>query len=536
MTPPGRARAPLALVERSGSLRIRVLLLLVTINALVAAVTFGFAARRSAQDVERTTRLYEQQALILRDNLVDTVAAEIVPGGGLNVAPILSWPYWSQFADAILLDSNLALAPDGRVVPLGRALNPLGRAHRPATFNEQAVYDEILRAVNSGTPIDDVEGGRVVPIELRGGGDAWGGCWYKTYPPPARTNLLLSYFLPAFLLSTLLLSAGTFLFLRRAVLDPLAQLAQATRRVEAGDLSVRLPEPRKADEIAALVHGFNAMIAEVEGFNARLAAEVQRATEQARRAEAVAMTQRRLAAMGELAAGIAHEINNPLGGLSNAVTTLGREDLDPGRRKRYLELLASGLERIGQTVGQLLRFTPRRTPPDTFALIGPVRDALDLVRHRAQRQGVTLTLHAGKPGDADASADEAALEPLLALPPVRGEAGELGQAVLNLLVNALDALEGTGGGHVDVWLAAEPGGLVLSVVDDGPGADAAVLERAPDLFFTTKEAGRGTGLGLAIVHKVVAAHGGRVELASRPGAGFTATLHLPLAPREGTPR
>jgi signal transduction histidine kinase len=253
------------------------------------------------------------------------------------------------------------------------------------------------------------------------------------------------------------------------------------------------------------------------------------------------MTQRRLAAMGELAAGIAHEINNPLGGLSNAVTTLARPDLDPERRARYIELLHGGLARIGQTVGQLLRFTPRRTPPDTFALVGPVRDALDLVRHRAARQGVTLTLHAGAPGTAGAPTDDAAVL-LLADHLVRGEAGELGQAVLNLLVNALDALEDgapPGGGHVDVWLdaeppeGAEPGGLVLRVIDDGPGADASVLERAVDLFFTTKEAGRGTGLGLSIVHKVVAAHGGRVELASRPGAGFCVTIHLPYAPGRG---
>jgi signal transduction histidine kinase len=115
------------------------------------------------------------------------------------------------------------------------------------------------------------------------------------------------------------------------------------------------------------------------------------------------------------------------------------------------------------------------------------------------------------------------------LPPVRGAANELGQAVLNLLVNALDALEARSSGEVRIELAEAPGVQRITVSDDGPGVDEETLARAADPFFTTKEQGRGTGLGLAIVHHVANAHGGRVLLWSRPGRGFRVELELPVA-------
>jgi signal transduction histidine kinase len=504
----------------------RVLLMLITINALVAAVTLGFAARRSALNSQSTAKIYERDALLLAGDLVDTVASQ-TQNGQLNVGPILSWPHWKEFSDAILLDDNLPLV-NGRVIPSGRALNPVGRSRRSANLNHQLVYAGIRNAIHTGEAIDDVEDGRVVPITLEG--RPWGGCWYKIENPPVPTDFVLTYFLPAFLLSTLLLSAGTFFALRRFVLDPVAQLARGARQVEAGDFSVRIPEPATRDEIAELVGVFNSMTERVQGFNAHLAAEVERATQQARRAEAAAMTQRRLAAMGELAAGIAHEINNPLGGLLNAVETLERGSVDEAKRKRYLELLSGGLERIGRIVGQLLRFTPRRTRPELMSLVGPVKDAIDLVRHRAERAQVELVLCNAREPVSPEQWERAFAD----LPPVLGEVGEFGQAVLNLLVNALDALEGrpanrTEPARIEVRLSHAGGQVALEVCDNGPGVDAAQLERLADLFYTTKEVGKGTGLGLSIVHQVIASHGGRLELSSPPGGGFKVTIHVPAA-------
>ena len=136
----------------------------------------------------------------------------------------------------------------------------------------------------------------------------------------------------------------------------------------------------------------------------------------------------------------------------------------------------------------------------------------------------------GRGGERDVDAP-GALEPWLELPPVLGQSNELGQAVLNLLVNALDAVEGgEGAGEVRVGLDVRDGRAHLWIKDDGPGMDPSLLPRAADLFFTTKDAGRGTGLGLAIVHNVIGGHGGTVQLHNRSSGGFRVDVELPLAP------
>ncbi len=207
----------------------------------------------------------------------------------------------------------------------------------------------------------------------------------------------------------------------------------------------------------------------------------------------------------------------------NAAESLSRADLPPAKRREYQDLLRGGLERIQATVGRLLRLAPRQARPQALALVDPVLDAIGLVAHRADALRVAIELSCdGRAEDAVARARR--------LPSLSGEPNELAQAVLNLLVNALDALEGLppGTGRIRVDLAAERGELVLAVADNGPGVAAESLPRISDAFYTTKEVGKGTGLGLAIVQNVVASHGGRVELFSRKDDGFRAVIHLPL--------
>ncbi|MEZ5978014.1 MAG: HAMP domain-containing sensor histidine kinase [Planctomycetota bacterium] len=320
---------------------------------------------------------------------------------------------------------------------------------------------------------------------------------------------------------------GTFAALRPLVIDPVQRLAGAATRLTAGDLSARVEAGDRDDEVSELLRAFNRMAERVERLSHDLEREVADALDAARRAERAALIQKRLAAMGELAAGIAHEINNPLGGLQNAVQALKKE-IPEERRVRYLDLLASGLERIERTVGQVLRMAPRETVAARVDLVEVVRDAASLVRHRADREGTRLV----------ASADGGSFDPCE--PPrslsdryvVLGARHELGQALLNLVVNALDAVEEReGGGTVEIGLADDGPHLRLWVRDDGPGVESEQLERLTDLFFSTKAPGRGTGLGLAIVHNVLDTHGGELVLSSTVGRGFTATCFLPRAPR-----
>ena len=501
------------------SLRKRVFLLIAAINVAVFTVGGWFAADRLDAEEDRLASRFDA-------SLAPFLRRSILPKGDPNIARILQWPGWDVVQDAVLREGRMRMLPGGGVIWQGVRLNPVGASSRPASFRADEVEAALLEAIATGRAVTGAQGGVAIPIE--GPNGIWGGCWYRTASPFEGTGLLTT-FLWGYVASTLLLTAGTFYFLRRVVLDPVEKLAEGARNVRGGDLSFRLEEPDRTDELADLVRSFNLMTSTVQGFNERLADEVERATLQARRAEGAAMTQRRLAAMGELAAGIAHEINNPLGGLQNAVEQLEREDLQPERRERYLKLLADGLERIRNTVGQLLRFTPRETVTAGVDLGEVALDAMALVRHRAEKQGVEMELRVD-----DGPPVEPGAPPPTGIPRIEGSRHDLGQALLNLLVNALDALaEGVPGrepgeGRIELRLERRPEVLRLIVQDDGPGAAPEVLERAADLFYSTKEVGKGTGLGLSIVHNVLANHGGSVELSSPPGGGFRVELELPL--------
>jgi signal transduction histidine kinase len=497
------------------SLRLRVLVLVATINVAVFGAGLYFL-------IERLADQRAEQAREFSELLDYTLPATIKPGGELKVAQILRWPHWKHFADAILVDRNLDTAR-GSIVPQGVFLNPVGSWNRRADFDREAVLKEISRAIeHQERQVGAL--GTAVPI-LDPEGRVWGGCWYRT-ELAVDTAAITASLVPWFLVSTLLLTIGTFSMMRRFVLDPVADIARGAQRVAQGDLNVRLREPERKDEIADLIRRFNTMTATVQGFNERLAHEVEEATQKVRRAETAAMTQRRLAAMGELAAGIAHEINNPLGGLLNAVESLSRGNLPPDKQAQYHGLLQSGLERIQATVGKLLRLAPRASRAAPLALVDPVLDAAGLVQHRAARQGVTIDIAPlGDRGNDPA----ARVAELRTLPLVLGEQNELAQAVLNLLVNSLDALEQKppGEGRIDVRLGLLGDDVAIVLQDNGAGVPQSELPRVADLFYTTKDVGRGTGLGLALVHAIVASHGGRVHLSSPPGAGFRVEIVLP---------
>jgi signal transduction histidine kinase len=516
---------------------------LVTFLVLLSATEYAARENRRVISADYADWLQDYT-----DWLADQLDEIVDRSGGIRVAKALNWRGWRRFEDVLVAQAPepVALAsssgPPQLTVP-GVLLNPLGRATRKSGFDEQFALRMISDAIQTGEPVSNGFG-TAAPIGLPGE-TPWGGVWFR--PREIQINefprqQLILQFVAAMALFTLLI----LLLLQRKVLDPVRHLAGVVRKLESADLTARAEIPaHRNDEIAELGLGFNDMARRLERHNRDLQDAVEEATARVKSAEAAAMTQRRLAATGELAAGVAHELNNPLGGLTNAVEALSRENITPERRTEYLKLVSSGLARMGETVGRLLRLAPRETQLEGVDLARPLADALGLVRHRAEGVGVALEVAGpeldGKPRPAFTGA---ALTPFEALPQIRGAANELGQAILNLLVNALDAIgearaEGRachGPGRIELRMTESPAGTIRVVCrDDGPGVGEDVMGRAADAFFTTKEQGKGTGLGLAIVHNVVAAHGGRVLLDSAPGEGFTVTLELPTLSHEEAP-
>jgi signal transduction histidine kinase len=248
---------------------------------------------------------------------------------------------------------------------------------------------------------------------------------------------------------------------------------------------------------------------------------VMAALSRVRKAEQHLAIAQRLAATGKLASGIAHEINNPLGGMRSAVKALQRGDLDEAKTVEYLELVQDGLARVEETVKKVLQFTPRTPTPRATDLRDVAHKAGALARHRLDRHDVRYVER---------------------LPdgPVRvyGDAHELQQVALNLLLNAADAIpprpagaRGPDGrpasGLVELSVREDGDTAVIEVTDDGVGMTPEVQAQCFDLFFSTKEVGEGTGLGLAVVHNIVTNHGGRIDLESAPGKGTRFRVILP---------
>jgi signal transduction histidine kinase len=224
----------------------------------------------------------------------------------------------------------------------------------------------------------------------------------------------------------------------------------------------------------------------------------------------------RLAAVGQLAAGLAHEIRNPLTAIRSTMQYL-LQGLAPGEpRQQLVEELLSEVDRINGTVGGLLSLS--RSGELRLAEIdlqAPLSASLHLVQARAAEQEVVLETSLGG-------------EPL----PVQGDAGQLKQVFLNLLLNACQSMPE--GGRITVssgrWGSAAGAGAVrwgqVRITDTGAGIPAEELRRVFDPFFTTKR--DGTGLGLAICHGIVAQHQGEIRLESEVGRGTTALVRLPL--------
>jgi len=219
-----------------------------------------------------------------------------------------------------------------------------------------------------------------------------------------------------------------------------------------------------------------------------------------------------LASLGQLAAGLAHEIKNPLAGIQGAIELLHDETTDASTRGLYGEMLGE-LKRVHEILRRLLesgRPAPLRLATTDFAKL--FADLGELLTPSLRRQRVELRFETGE-----------------ALPAVRIDAAKLRQVLINLVQNAAEAM-GEGGGHIVVrasGFAAEHA-VVLAVEDDGPGIALADQARLFEPFFSTKFSG--TGLGLAISKTLVEQHGGRIEVDSEPGRGTRFLIVLPESP------
>ncbi|BCO08041.1 two-component sensor histidine kinase [Desulfolithobacter dissulfuricans] len=296
-------------------------------------------------------------------------------------------------------------------------------------------------------------------------------------------------------------------FSGKAFATPLVNLAKTMDRItEKGNLDIQYPEPsRRYDEIGRLQASFSWMISRLREAN----------REKMKTMDLMCQTEK-MATVGNLAAGVAHEINNPLGGVILCFKNFTETDMDEKSRKMHIEVINSGLLKIQNTVQGLLDFA-RKTPiaiaPSSISSI--LDESLRLVDSLLAKKGITVVK--------ELCAD---------MPLVPVDSDKIEQVFLNIIINAVHAMgeEGT------LFFASrrEGGMCLVSITDTGPGIDPEVLPRIFDPFFTTKEPGKGTGLGLAVCKSIIEQHGGRIEVVSEKGNGARFIISLPIRETEKT--
>lgn len=297
----------------------------------------------------------------------------------------------------------------------------------------------------------------------------------------------------------------------RWVFRPLRLLVKGSRRVAAGEFGHRI-RLQTRDEMSELAEAMNDMTARFQDIRDDLDRQVQMRTKQVVRSE-------QMASVGFLAAGVAHEINNPLASIAMCAESLESRmhdllvaDAENGPLVRqYLQMIQNEAFRCKEITEKLLDFSRtgevKRQNTDLCELI---RGVLDMVRHLGKYQHKHIRLVADEPLIASVNSQE------------------IKQVVLNLITNGLDSVDT--GGTLTIELARRGGQVEMMFSDDGCGMSEEVLEHLFEPFFTRKRGGQGTGLGLSIVYRIVAEHEGHIDAASAgPGQGSQFRVRLPLA-------
>jgi len=279
---------------------------------------------------------------------------------------------------------------------------------------------------------------------------------------------------------------------------PLEQLMETIARVRRGDLSARVDFAKRVDDVGQLGRQFNEMIQQLD--ENRLEIEELHQREMARAEH--------LATLGELAAGLAHEIRNPLAGIAGVVDIMGKELPASSASRAVIGEVHREILHIQAILNDLLSYARPRPPNFHFAdLNTTVEQAVELSRQQVRTKPIQVKF-----------------EPNASLPLVEHDPALIQQVILNLLLNGIQAISATG--EVRVALQQDHNSVIVQVSDTGRGISAEALPRIFKPFFTTRS--EGTGLGLSLANSIVQSHGGRIDVTSIPGRGSQFKVFLPV--------
>jgi two-component system NtrC family sensor kinase len=328
-------------------------------------------------------------------------------------------------------------------------------------------------------------------------------------------NKMIVFAVIAFLVISVTISIS----INRYVARPVTELVTATRKIAEGDLDYSIPVKTEG-EIAQLASSFSQMTSDLKKADEKLVEwgktlehKVQQRTEELRQTENQLIQSDKVASLGKLAAGVAHEINSPLTGILTYSSLLLKAKKEGDPEKEDLEVIVNETNRCKKIVKGLLDFARQTEPKKTLSDINEViNKSIDLVSHQASLQNVKIEKEV-KPD----------------VPKTMIDLGQIQQVFINILLNAIEAMPE--GGTLTVSSGVEDEMVAVRFRDTGVGIPEENLPKILDPFFTTKQQGKGTGLGLSVSYGIIERHRGKLEVKSQVGKGTTFTVKLPRKER-----
>lgn len=495
------------------SLRLQLVLLFAAVLAATLLVAIALGLRIGQRSVEeeirkRTGELASATTLELKrlgtddEQLSEELAATVRMHRGLLRAELARQA-------SLGIDADFTVA---RITPEGIVFS---RRRGPATRIAGEVVDDpdSGRALRVVAPFNDARGAKARLVLLASLAEA-------ERLVAAERKALLQVAVGA----SLFLVVAFWILLGRILIRRVSALQLAMRAVEGGHLDAKAPGPAQGgDELAYLSRGFNRMLAQIRGFNAELTRKIEEATAELTKknrdleelnellvdARRDLTAKERLAALGQLAATIAHELGNPLNALNGHLQLLARRaDLAESARAQ-VPVLQGEVQRMTQIIRRFLDQTRGFTPAvETVQLAPLVDEALDLTLGTEARAKIQIAR------EVDGAE-------------VRTDPGLVRHLLTNLVANAVDAMPN--GGRLEVEARQEGRDVVLRVADTGSGIPPEVKKHIFEAFYTTKPNGKGTGLGLAICKEIARALKGRIDVESELGKGSAFTVRFPAS-------
>ncbi|HET7785242.1 MAG TPA: HAMP domain-containing sensor histidine kinase [Myxococcales bacterium] len=494
------------------SLRLQLVLLFTAVLAATLLVASALGLRIGQRSVEdeirkRTVELASATTLSLKhsgtddDQISEELAGTVRMHRGLLRAEVARQA-------ALGIDADFTAA---RITPSGIVFT---RWRGPSTRVPGDVVDDPDwgRALRVVAPFNDARGAKARLVLLASLAEA-------ERLVAAERKALLQVAVGA----SVFLVVAFWILLGRILIRRVSALQLAMRAVEGGLLDVTAPGPAEGgDELSYLSRGFNRMLAQIRGFNAELTGKIEEATAELTRknrdleelnellvdARRDLTSKERLAALGQLAGTIAHELGNPLNALNGHLQLLARRPDLPESARSQVSVLQGEVARMTQIIRRFLDQTRGFTPAaEMVALVPLVDEALDLTLGVEARQKIQVAR------EVDGVT-------------VRTDPGLVRHLLTNLVANAVDAMPN--GGRLEVKARSEGRDVVLRVADTGLGMPPEVKRHIFEAFFTTKPSGKGTGLGLAICKEIARALKGRIDVESEPGRGSAFTVRFPV--------